>query len=51
MIRMKEQRGGRSNEDGEEGATRRLEKKMKIEKVDCSVLLFPVSCSTFSWCE
>ena len=32
-MRKKEQRGGRSNEDGEEGATKRLEKKMKIEKV------------------
>ena len=32
-MRRKKQRGGRSNEEGEEGATRRLEKKMKIEKV------------------
>ncbi len=36
-MRRKEQRGGRSSEDGEEGATRRLENKMKKLLKDASL--------------
>ena len=33
VMRRKEEQGGRSNEDGEEGAAKRLEKKIELKKV------------------